>query len=142
MNGAGDVVALEGSQLVQYAPGSSQGVAIVDSSGNPLGNVSQVFTDGSGAVFVLYNQRSAFSNGQPTSGMVYSLARITPDTTQAVIVRDWSGNVVDDISNYYVDSTGSLVVLDGLTETLFRLAPGASAEPRRFATRLMSLPLW
>ncbi len=42
MNGAGDVVALEGSQLVQYAPGSSSGTVLdssVQSFGLQYGNI-------------------------------------------------------------------------------------------------------
>jgi hypothetical protein len=112
--------------MVHFAPGAAQGVPITDSHGNAITTISNYLVDGSGAVFVVFNGRNTFLSGAAAPTTVYSLARIAPGATQGSPVVDSGGNVVDNVSNFTVDSTGSVVVLDAYRQTLYRLQRGSS----------------
>jgi hypothetical protein len=107
-----------GTSLVSFAPGATQGVTISD--------VSSWVVDGSGNVFVLYDGQSTTppSSGDGALPIVCSLVILTAGGAQSTPV-DIDGNPMDNISNITVDSTGSVVALDG--STLYRFAPGSTS---------------
>ena len=113
--------------LVYFAPGATVGIAITDPDGNAITNINDYFTDGSGALFVLYNQLPMYNASGEVSGTDYSLLRIAPGTTEGLPITDSAGNGIENISNFVVDSAGSVVVLDGISGILYRVEPGMSS---------------
>jgi len=111
--------------LIEFAVGATEGVPVEDPNGNVF-TTSNFAVDATGAIFAAYNGTAAFSDNTAAPSMVYSLVRIAPGATVAEPVLEPEGAPFENVSNFASDALGSVVVLDALSQTLYRFAPGST----------------
>jgi hypothetical protein len=108
-------IAFTGSPLVRFTPGLTS-VTLLQS------NTAEFIVDGSGAVFALTNGHNTLPDGSLAPSTLYNLVRFAPGATQS---SPFLGVNLDNVSNYYVDSTGSVWALDASEHILWLFAPGS-----------------
>jgi hypothetical protein len=112
--------------LVDFSPGSTDGVPVTDAKGNVINTISDFVVDNSGAIFAAYDGQNTFTSGAASASPVYSLVRIAPGTTVGVPV-DGSGGAIENVSNLGIEWDGSVIVLDAYSQTLYRIGSGTSS---------------
>lgn len=98
---------------------------MVDTNGSVF-STSNSTVDATGAIFAANDVSTTFTNGNVRTTTVYSLARIALGSTVAESVLEPDGALFENVSNIASDATGSVVVLDAFSQTLYRFAAGSS----------------